>query len=212
MRAIPPTYLSDDDDNNIVPIRKNLPNKVEHKPMEEYHKPNQMTTRKRRLPVIGGHGTPFEYTEDEQESNDNINFSQYAGQTVIPLYDEVNFALKLAAENDFFAMCLDSLWEGESEQQFGEMLRGLVVQFKPRNAFHLHLLRNIADLQWSIERSTRYKKNIFKNRRKEPGNHGMGAGMDIGVEYNHVNRDLLGQLDKAMATYQKAIRRKSPFL
>jgi hypothetical protein len=117
----------------------------------------------------------------------------------------------LAQQEDFFGMCEASLWgteadkDSEQRQQFGEMLRGLVLSFKPRTTFHLHLLRNIADIQWTLERATRYRKGIFSARQKQLGQHGMSAGTELGLEYNRVSLNLMKQLEQAISIYQKAV-------
>ena len=141
----------------------------------------------------------------EIEADELVLPGTYNGEDVVYAYDPVNAALKLAAQADFFGMCKASLWGNESEVEFGEMLRGLVVQFKPKNSFHLHLLRNIADIQWTLERASRYRKGIYDNRKAERGEHGMSAGTGLGLEYNRVASDLMKQLDRAISTYHRSV-------
>ena len=130
--------------------------------------------------------------------------STYTPGEVIDLSDNTNKALAFAEQSDFFGLCKPILWGSENEQQFGEMLRGLVIQFLPTNEFHLHLLRNVAETQWALERVTNYKKGIFSNNMDRPGAHGMAAGTQMGIEYTQVTEELSRQLRQFIRMYKEA--------
>ena len=170
-------------------------------------------------PPVPENPSPYFETEDEGLAEDFKLPAKYTEGEIIMLNDEVNVALKLAARSKFFEMCESSLWGDEEGKDpdnaagqqmkalFGEMLRGLVIQFKPRNEFHLHLLRNVADAQWSLERISKYKKGVYTRNEEKAGSNGMRAGTELGFEYNRVNSELLGQLEKAINVYLRAIER-----
>lgn len=143
---------------------------------------------------------PFFGKEEDEEFRPP---TQFVPEESIKLGNQGNLSLSLAERADFFGMCKPILWGNEDENLFGEMLRGLVLEFLPENEFHLHLLRNIAEAQWGIERATLYKKGIFDNNTDRPGTHRMPAGTEMGINYNKVTRTMTSQLKTAISIYNQ---------
>lgn len=119
---------------------------------------------------------------------------------------EHNKALKLALHERFFEMAKSILWGSENEEEFGEMLRSLVVAFLPENRFHLQLLKNIAAIQWNIERFLQTQHNLFEDGAAVRGKHGLPQGTYNALEFRPTLQGLQKDLDLAVSTYLKAKR------
>jgi hypothetical protein len=170
-------------------------------------------------PPVPQNPSPYFEVEDEGLVEDFRLPAKYVEDEPILMEDEINVALRFADRAKFFEMCEASLWGDEEgldpnneygqkmKQLFGEMLRGLVIQFKPRNEMHLHLLSNIADAQWELERIKRYKKSVYTQNEKKAGSNGMRAGTELGFSLNKNSDSALDRLNKAIDVYLKAIKR-----
>lgn len=119
-----------------------------------------------------------------------------------PLVSPENKALALATAERFDLMCHDILWGTEDEQAFGEMLRGLVLTFAPNNRFHLQLLRNIAAVQWQLQRIGAVQGNLFENGKGRAGKYGLPVGTLTAMEYRPEASQLLRDLRLAISTYR----------
>jgi hypothetical protein len=123
--------------------------------------------------------------------------------TVISLNDQTNRSLALAERSNFFGMCKASLLGNESEQEFGEMLRGLVLTFTPVNEYHLHVLSQIADVQWQLRRAVHYRKGLFDANSDQRNASGMNLGTEKAFEYNAVTRKLTEEQHRLVDLYNK---------
>ena len=123
--------------------------------------------------------------------------------TTLSLNDNANKSLTLAHNNRFFDLCEPILWGSEDRELFGEMLRGLVIEFRPTNTFHLHLLRAIAEPTWQLFRASKYKHGVFNHGATTPGLHGLPVGTAQAFEQNKLTDKLLRQLDEAVALYRR---------
>jgi hypothetical protein len=93
-----------------------------------------------------------------------------------------NKSLRLAQTEDFYAMCSVALWGNETEElsvEFGELLRGVIEQFLPRNRWELHLLTGVVTAYWKLRRLLRTQTNVFNSKVKEEtlGRHGLPAAV-----------------------------------
>jgi hypothetical protein len=114
-----------------------------------------------------------------------------------------NAALALAHREDFFAMCKASLWGAENPNEFGQMLRGLVEAFCPKNRWHLELLANIADAQWRLRRVRKLQGNVFAGTSPESGKHGVSMKTLNAMEYDQAVEEAMRHLAQAVAIYKK---------
>lgn len=119
-----------------------------------------------------------------------------------PLANKENSSLSLAARERFDVLCGDILWGSENRQEFGEMLRGLVITFLPETAFHLHLLRNVASCQWQLQRLAAIQANLFDQGKDTVGAFQLPAGTTSAMEFSASSSDLLRDLQRAIATYR----------
>jgi hypothetical protein len=113
-------------------------------------------------------------------------------------------ALQLAQTEDFYAMCSHGLWGAEEslyKQEYGEMLRGLVEEFLPRNNWELQLLAGIAVAAWKVRRLSRTQANVFNSHAESriTGKHGLPIAVSAAGS-------LEGELAQAQAGLQTAIR------
>ena len=141
----------------------------------------------------------------EQEFDRSLLAKAHPVGTTISLNDPANKSLTLAHNNRFFDLCEPILWGSEDRELFGEMLRGLVIEFKPTNTFHLHLLRAIAEPTWQLFRASKYKKGVFENGATTAGLHGLPVGTAQAFEQNKLSEKLLRQLDEAVALYHRTV-------
>jgi hypothetical protein len=113
-------------------------------------------------------------------------------------------ALTLAQTQDFFAMCEHGLWGAEGDlykQEFGEMLRGLIEEFLPRNTWELQLLSGVAVAAWKVRRLSRTQANVFNAHAdsRVTGKHGLPIAVSAAGS-------LEPELAQAQAGLQSAIR------
>lgn len=145
---------------------------------------------------------PGQWFADREEGEYNPEDVPYVPGQSIAIYDPANKALQLAREQDFLKICEGILWPGEEENIFGELLRGLVIEFMPKNAFQLHLLANIADCQWSLRRLQNYKQSAYLGNKEQRGRYGMPVGTDYGLDEIGRVRQHQAALKKAIDTYR----------
>lgn len=91
----------------------------------------------------------------------------------VPLESKDNRALRLAESSHFLEMCEPILWGTESRQEFGEMLRGLVINFLPETYWDLEMLKTVAWCQWQINRAVRVQRSVYTNGTPDPDQSGL---------------------------------------
>ncbi len=119
-------------------------------------------------------------------------------------------ALTLAEQQGYLEMCRPVLWTGEDEEQFGTLLRAVVLEFLPESRVQLELLKNIISVQWHLYRVHRIQNITLSKADGGRGNYpyqginrSAAAGFTIGLS---IQEGLLRQLDKAITTYRKVKR------
>jgi hypothetical protein len=144
----------------------------------------------------------FDDSEEQQEAfYRQLSTVSEPGVTV-SLRDDTNRALSLAQNQGFFELCRPILWGSEDEHQFGEMLRGLVENWKPRNTLHLHLLANMADALWKLNRLRRFRNRVFLSGAEEAGRYGMPVGTEQALKEDERTEDALKQFAMARKEYE----------
>jgi hypothetical protein len=137
-----------------------------------------------------------------------LNFNLARGgdptATTFPLASKENESLSLAERERFDVMCSKIPWGSEDREAFGEMLRSLVITFLPQDVFHLHLLRNVASLQWQLYRIEAIQHNLFTAGAEEVGAHNLPAGTNDALEFQTSYSNLLRDLQRALAIYKTA--------
>ena len=128
--------------------------------------------------------------------------------TSISLNDQTNRSLALANRADFLEMCRPSLWGNEDENEFGEMLRGLIITFEPQNEYHLHLLAQIADVQWQLRRAVRYRGGVFAANSDQRNALGMNLGTEKAFDSNSITRKLTEEQHRLIDLYDKVRKQK----
>jgi hypothetical protein len=142
------------------------------------------------------------FADRERRDYQPENMAPIPGQS-ISIADPVNQSLRLAAQQDFFGICSAILWGSEDREVFGELLRGLVIEFEPTNTFQLHLLAHIADATWNLRRLQGYRKTAFDSGTDQKGRYGMVAGTDFALDEVDRVRKYQASLKKAIETYRQ---------
>ena len=119
-----------------------------------------------------------------------------------------NRSLAVAEANDFFSMCSPTLWGGEvsDQQEFGELLRAVVIQFLPTNRFHLELLAQIVDDTWKLRRMRRLQKNLFVNGPKDPDDSGIPRRVSNTFKADESIQAAIKRLDQSVTVYYRLTR------
>lgn len=148
-------------------------------------------------------GNVVSFFREQEKDYSALGLAASPGMT-ISFNDPVNKALQLASQYNFFELCEPILWGSEDRNYFGEMLRGIVISFKPENPMQLFLLRSIVEAMWLLIRATKFKKGVYEHNSNIKGNYGMPLGTEMAFDKSSLTRELNKQLDDAMNLYKKA--------
>lgn len=143
----------------------------------------------------------------KKEVDYNTPIAKVGNDLIFPLRTSENVALALAERERFDLMCGKIPWGTEDRQAFGEMLRALVITFCPANQYHLHLLKNIAALQWQIMRIENIQFNVFEAGMDSPGQYGLPVGTWRAMEFREESSELLKDLQRAINIFHSVRKR-----
>ena len=162
-------------------------------PAENYKEPD--TTFRGTAKVLS-----FFSQEAGESLEKRLSVAPEIGQS-FDLQDSSNRSLLLAQRSDFYKMCERSLYGSEDEQRFGELLRALVIRFKPTDEFDLHRLADIADLEWQLHRAVKFRQGLFLSIGKSKTAEGMSLGVEKAFEHNETSDVLRKSLQQAISLY-----------
>lgn len=136
--------------------------------------------------------------------NQVVPYSALPGQYAVSVDSAENKALRLAESSDFFSMCSASLWGDENVSEFGEMLRGAVENFKPKNYWQLTLLVNVCDAQWKVIRIRKLQRSLYKAQPYGAGKDGVPLKTEKAVSYESLLTEHVNALNSAIRVYNQS--------
>ena len=81
-----------------------------------------------------------------------------------PAEEKPDAAVEFATSKGYQGQCIrDLLWPNEDKGELLSLVNDFVRSFKPRNGLELHLLKNVIEAQWQIERGSKARKAIAES-------------------------------------------------
>jgi hypothetical protein len=118
-----------------------------------------------------------------------------------------NYSLRVADREGFLQMCRPLLWGSENRNELGELLRGLVQHFLPKNRWQLELLVGVADAAWKLRRLRGLQYALFNAHSTDPGKDGIPNNTLTAMGHEKEVERARNQLRLAVQTYHMGSKR-----